>query len=225
MTKAWPAFLAAAIPLAFANRRAAPIERYCFLGCRGVIGGSGFLPWHLWQYALHGLHSCTSMWASPHRPVLKPSRDTGGHWDYLDLLRRGFSIWGYLWPLAYLGCMKASARRDRRSGCCWYGSPSPAVILPGANQARLYISMLYPAIALVLGWRWLSCSQSAWRWPWWLPSVSLLPSSAVPADGSPDVKQFALQAVQSLNPGEPIYVSNRFVPPTHSRSLQERHPF
>jgi 4-amino-4-deoxy-L-arabinose transferase-like glycosyltransferase len=229
MTKAWPGFLAAAIPLAFwliaGQLRSSAVASWAVAALLAVMV---ILPWHLWQYALHGppfLHEYVGVNLTG-RLLQAFEGNTGGPLDYLDLLRRGFSIWGYLWPLAYIwAAWKAFARRDRRSWLLlvWITLP---LLLFSLAQTKLgwYISMLYPAIALLLGLalaellteRLALALVAAVMLAWCLR----LP---VPADGSQDVKQFALQAVRSLPPGEPIYVSEQ-VCADHTRSFTSGTP-
>jgi 4-amino-4-deoxy-L-arabinose transferase-like glycosyltransferase len=215
MTKAWPGFLAAAIPLVFWSiagpRRLSAIASWAIAA---LLAAMIMLPWHLWQYALHGtpfLHEYVGVNLTG-RLLQAFEGNTGGPFNYLDILRRGFSIWGYLWPLAYLWAVwKATARGDRRSWLLLVWTTLPLLLFSLA-QTKLgwYISMLYPAIALLLG---LALAEL-------LPERLALTLVAavmfvcclrlpVPADGSRDVKQFALQAVRSLNPGEAIYVSEQ----------------
>ena len=215
MTKAWPGFLAAAIPIVFwliaGQLRPSAIASWAVAA---LLAGMVILPWHLWQYALHGppfLYDYVGTNLTG-RLLHAFEGNTGGPLNYLDILRRGFSIWGYLWPLAYIwAAWKASARGDRRSWLllAWITLP---LLLFSLAQTKLgwYISMIYPAIALVLG---LALAELLTeRLALALVAAVMLACCLrlpVPADGSPDVKQFALQAVQSLNPGEPIYVSQQ----------------
>jgi 4-amino-4-deoxy-L-arabinose transferase-like glycosyltransferase len=82
------------------------------------LAGMVILPWHLWQYALH------------ERPFFREyvgvnltgrlfhaiEGHTGGLLDYLESLRQGLSIWGYLYPLAYIWAVrKAWAQGKRRT--------------------------------------------------------------------------------------------------------------
>jgi 4-amino-4-deoxy-L-arabinose transferase-like glycosyltransferase len=215
MTKAWPGFLAAAIPLAFwliAGRlRSSAMAFWAVAALSAVMV---ILPWHLWQYALHGplfLHENVGVNLTG-RLFQAYEGNTGGPLDYLDLLRRGFSIWGYLWPLACAwAAWKAFARGDRRSWLLlvWITLP---LLLFSLAQTKLgwYISMLYPAIALLLG---LALAELLTeRLALALVAAVMLACCLrlpVPADGSQDAKQFALQAVRLLPPGEPIYVSEQ----------------
>jgi 4-amino-4-deoxy-L-arabinose transferase-like glycosyltransferase len=215
MTKAWPGFLAAAIPIVFwlitGQLRSSAIASWAVAA---LLAAVVILPWHLWQYALHGtpfLHEYVGVNLTG-RLLEAFEGNTGGPLDYLNILRRGFSIWGYLLPLAYTwAAWKASARGDRRSWLllAWITLP---LLLFSLAQTKLgwYISMLYPAIALLLG---LALAEL-------LTEHLALALVAVvmvvcclrlpmPADGSRDVKQFALQAAQLISPGEPIYVSEQ----------------
>jgi 4-amino-4-deoxy-L-arabinose transferase-like glycosyltransferase len=117
MTKAWPGFLAAAIAVIYRL-----ITRKCRLwlpaywAAAALLAGLVILPWHLWQYALYGPRFFSEYVAVNLTGRLFQSFEghTGGPSDYLALLRRGFSIWGYLWPLAYIWAVwRASMRGDR----------------------------------------------------------------------------------------------------------------
>ncbi len=229
MTKAWVGFLAAAIPFVYwlvaGRSRSSDVASWAVAA---LLAGIVILPWHLWQYALHGppfLHEYLGVNLTG-RLFQAFEGNTGGPLNYLDILRRGFSIWGYLWPLAYLWAVwKASARGDRRTRLLlvWITLP---LLLFSLAQTKLgwYISMIYPAIALLLG---LALAELLTeRLALGLVAVGMLVCCLrlpVPADGSPDVKQFALQAVRSLTPGEPIYVSQE-VCGTHTRSFTSGTP-
>jgi 4-amino-4-deoxy-L-arabinose transferase-like glycosyltransferase len=229
MTKAWPGFLAAAIPLVFwliAGRLGSSAMVFWAIAALSAV--MVMLPWHLWQYALHGppfLHEYVGVNLTD-RLFQAFEGNTGEPLDYLDLLRRGFSIWGYLWPLAYAwAAWKAFARGDRRSWMLlvWITFP---LLLFSVAQTKLgwYISMVYPAIALLLAVALaeLLTERSALA----LVAAVMLACCLrlpVPADGSRDVKQFALQAVRSLPPGEPIHVSEQ-VCADHTRSFNSIRP-
>jgi 4-amino-4-deoxy-L-arabinose transferase-like glycosyltransferase len=219
MTKAWPGCLAAAIPLVFwliaGPRRSNAIVLWTGAA---LLAAMVIMPWHLWQYALHGtpfLHEYVGVNLSD-RLFQNFEGNGGGPLHYLDVLRRGFSIWGYLWPLAYIwAAWQASAKGDRRAWMLlvWITLP---LLLFSLAQTKLgwYISMTYPAIALLLG---LALAELLTE------RLALVLVAAVmfvcclrlpvPTDGSPDVKQFALQAVQTVYPGEPIYVSEQVCTP------------
>jgi 4-amino-4-deoxy-L-arabinose transferase-like glycosyltransferase len=229
MTKAWPGFLAAAIPIVFwliaGQRRSNAIASWAVAA---LVAAMVILPWHLWQYALHGtpfLHEYVGVNLTG-RLLQAFEGNTGGPFNYLDILRRGFSIWGYLWPLAYIWAeWQASARGDRQSWLLlvWITLP---LLLFSLAQTKLgwYISMIYPAIALLLG---LTLAELLTeRLALSLVAAVMLVCCLrlpVPADGSQDVKQFALQAVQWLNPGEPIYVSEQ-VCAAHTQPFASRTP-
>jgi 4-amino-4-deoxy-L-arabinose transferase-like glycosyltransferase len=229
MTKAWVGFLAAAIPFAYwlvaGRSRSSDVASWAVAAS---LAGVVILPWHLWQYALHGppfLHEYMGVNITG-RFFQTLEGNTGGPLHYLDILRRGFSIWGYLWPLAYLWAVwKASARGDRRVRLLlvWVTLP---LLLFSLAQTKLgwYVSMIYPAIALLLG---LALAELLTeRLALGLVAVVMLVCCLrlpVPADGSPDVKRFALHTVRSLTPGEPIYVSQE-VCETHTRSFASGRP-
>jgi 4-amino-4-deoxy-L-arabinose transferase-like glycosyltransferase len=215
MTKAWAGLLAAAIPVVYwliAGRRQASDRASWAVAT--LLAGMVILPWHLWQYALHGapfVHEYAGVNLTG-RLFQAFEGNTGGPLNYLDTLRRGFSIWGYLWPLAYIwAAWQASARADQRSRLLlvWITLP---LLLFSLAQTKLgwYISMIYPAIALLLGLALaeLLTERLALALVTAVMFVCCL-RLPVPADGSPDVKQFARQAVQWLNTGEPIYVSEQ----------------
>jgi hypothetical protein len=215
MSKAWPGFLAAAIPFVFwlitAQRRSSAMA---FWAIAALLTAMIIMPWHLWQYALHGipfLHEYVGVNLAG-RLFQTFEGNTGGPLHYLDVLRRGFSIWGYLVPLAYIWvAWQASARGDRRAWLllAWITLP---LLLFSLAQTKLgwYISMTYPAIALLLGLALIELLTA---------HVALALVAAVmlvcclrlpvPTNGSRDVKQFALQAMPSLPFGEPIYVSEQ----------------
>jgi 4-amino-4-deoxy-L-arabinose transferase-like glycosyltransferase len=219
MTKAWPGFLAAAIPFVFwliaGQRRSSAMALWTVAA---LLATMVILPWHLWQYMLHG----TRFWYEyvgvnlTGRLFQTFEGNTGGPLHYLDVLRRGFSIWGYLWPPAYIwAAWQVSARGDRRTWLLLVWMTLPLLLFSLA-QTKLgwYISMIYPAIALLLG---LALAKLLTE------RLALVLAAAVmlvcclrlpiPTDGSPDVKQFALQVVPSLPPGEPIYVSEQVCMP------------
>jgi 4-amino-4-deoxy-L-arabinose transferase-like glycosyltransferase len=230
MTKAWPGFLAAAIPMVIwliaGQLRSSAFASWAAAALLAVMV---ILPWHLWQYSVHGppfLHEYVGVNLTG-RLSQALEGNSGGPLDYLDLLRRGLSIWGYLWPLAYVwAAWKAFARGDRRSWLllAWITLP---LLLFSLAQTKLgwYISMVYPAIALLLG---LALAELLTeRLALVLVAGVMLACCLrlpMPADGSQDVKQFALQAVRSLTPGEPIYVSEQ-VCADPTRSFTSDTPF
>jgi 4-amino-4-deoxy-L-arabinose transferase-like glycosyltransferase len=213
MTKAWPGLLAVAIPMAFCliagQPRSSAIASWAIAT---LLAAMVILPWHLWQYALHGppfLHEYVGV-----NLTSRLFQTFEGHREsplaYFDTLRRGFSIWGYLWPLAYLWALwKASARGERQTRLllAWITLP---LLLFSLAQTKLswYISMIYPAIALLLG---LALAELLTeRLALALVAAVMLVCCLrvpVPADGSQDVKPFALQTAQLLPAGKPIYVS------------------
>jgi 4-amino-4-deoxy-L-arabinose transferase-like glycosyltransferase len=215
MTKAWPGCLAAAMPLVFwlitGQCRSTAIALWAGAA---LLAAMVIMPWHLWQYALHGtpfLHEYVGVNLSG-RLFQTFEGNTGGPLHYLDVLRRGFSLWGYVWPLAYIWAVwQVSARGDRRTWLLlvWITLP---LLLFSLAQTKLgwYVSMAYPAIALLLGLTLAKLLTERLA----LCLVALVMFICclrlpVPTDGSSDVKQFALQAVQLLQPGKPIYVSEQ----------------
>jgi len=219
MTKAWPGFLAALIPGVFwlvaKPRRSSPIA---FWAAATLLAALVISPWHLYQYSLHGtpfLHEYVGINLTG-RVFQSFEGNTGGPLHYLDVLRRGLSIWGYLWPLAYVwAAWQAGVRGDRRAWLllAWITVP---LLLFSLAQTKLgwYISMTYPAIALLLGLALaeLLTERLALALVAMVTVVCCL-RLPIPAEGSRDVKQFALQATQSLPPEAPIYVSERVCMP------------
>jgi hypothetical protein len=169
------------------------------------------LPWHLWQYSLHGhqfLHEYVGV-NLPGRVFHTFEGHAGGPLDYLDILRHGFSIWGYLWPLAYIWTVwKALTRGDRSAWLLLSWITVPLVLFSTA-QTKLgwYISMIYPAVGLLVG---VALAELL------TDRMALGAIAAVlvvcclrlpmPVDGSRDVKQFAGQAVRAVTPADAIYV-------------------
>jgi 4-amino-4-deoxy-L-arabinose transferase-like glycosyltransferase len=213
MTKAWVGFLAAAIPLVYWLMAERPrLSDVVSWVVAMLLAGIVILPWHLWQYALHGppfLHEYLGINLTG-RLFQAFEGNAGGPLYYLDIARRGFSIWGYLWPLAYVWAVwKALAQGDRRMRLVLASITLPLLLFSLA-QTKLgwYISMIYPAIALLLG---LALAELLTeRIALGLVAAVMVVCCLrlpVPADGSQDVKQFALQAAQSVPPGESIYVS------------------
>jgi 4-amino-4-deoxy-L-arabinose transferase-like glycosyltransferase len=213
MTKAWAGLLAAAIPLVFwliaAQHRSIAITSW---GVGTLLAVVVILPWHLWQYLLHGplfVHEYVGINLTG-RLFHAFEGNTGGPLDYLDILRRGFSLWGYLLPLAYLWAVwKATVQGDRRMRLLLVWITLPLLLFSVARtKLGWYISMVYPAIALLLA---LTLAELLTeRLALGLAAaVMLVCCLRLPAaaDGSRDVKYFALQAVQSLHSVESIYVA------------------
>jgi 4-amino-4-deoxy-L-arabinose transferase-like glycosyltransferase len=213
MTKAWPGLLAAGIPMIFWLSAGQPRGRdIAAWALAALLAGLVILPWHLWQYVLHG----PQFWQEyvginlTGRLFQTFEGHTGSPWDYLDILRRGLSVWGYLWPLAYIWAVwRVFGKRDRRSSLLVVWTTLPLLLFSMA-QTKLgwYISMVYPAIALLLAMALAELVTE--RLALAVVAVVMLVCCLrlpAPADGSRDVKQFALQAVQLLAPAEPIYVA------------------
>jgi 4-amino-4-deoxy-L-arabinose transferase-like glycosyltransferase len=212
MTKAWPGLLAAAIPLVYwliVGQR--PLSAVTYGVVATVLAGMIILPWHFWQYALHGppfLREYVGINLTG-RLFQALEGHSGGTLVYLDILRQGLSVWGYLWPLAYIWAVwKALARSDRRTWLLLTWITLPLLLFSMAHtKLGWYISMIYPAIALLLGLALVELL--AGRLTLGLTAAVMVLCCLrlpVPADGSQAVKQFALQAIRSVNPGEPIYV-------------------
>ena len=224
MTKAWPGFLAAGIPMVYwliAGQRR--LSNTAYWAVATLLAGLLILPWHFWQFAWHGppfLHDYAGVNLTGR--LFRAFEDhTGSPLVYLDILRRGLSIWGYVWPLVYIWAVwKAIAQGDRRMRflLVWITLP---LLLFSVAQTKLgwYISMIYPAIALLLGLAFVELLTE--RLALGVVVVVMFGCCLrvpAPADGSQDVKLFALQAAQSVTPGEPIYVSQEVCTP-HLRAF------
>jgi 4-amino-4-deoxy-L-arabinose transferase-like glycosyltransferase len=156
MTKAWPGFFALVIPLEYwlltRPRRSRQTGYWIIAGaCTGII----MLPWHLWQYWTHGALFLQDFVGV--NLLGRPSQVIEAHDEgplfYLDIVRRGFYLWGSVWLLAYVwGVRKAWHQGDRRMWLLLSWVTGPLVLFSMA-QTKLgnYINMIYPAIALLLG--------------------------------------------------------------------------
>jgi hypothetical protein len=128
---------------------------------------------------------------------------------YLDTLRRGFSIWGYLWPLSYIWAGWKTIKGEKGAGLLFSWITLPLLLFSLAQtKIGWYIIMIYPAVALLLGLALaeLLTDRLALGVVAGVMLVCCL-RLPVPANGSRDVKQFALQAAQSVAPGESIYLT------------------
>jgi 4-amino-4-deoxy-L-arabinose transferase-like glycosyltransferase len=212
LTKAWPGLLAALISglyLLLRHQTWAPHRRHVAVAC--LLAGLVILPWHLWQYSLHG----PQFWREyagfnvVERLFQTLEEHSGGPLFYAGVVRRGFSIWGYLWPLAYLwGAWKAWRRQEAGALLllAWITIP---LVLFSAAQTKLgwYISMIYPAVALLIAIA-LSDLLSS-RLALAGVAVGMLACCLrlpVPADGAPDVKRFAPLVAQYVRPDQAVYV-------------------
>jgi 4-amino-4-deoxy-L-arabinose transferase-like glycosyltransferase len=229
MTKAWPGFLAAGLALVYwliAGQRRVSDSAYWVVAA--LLAGLLIVPWHLWQFTVHGhpfVHDYVGINLTG-RLFRTFEGNTGSPLNYVDILRRGFSIWGYVWPLMYIwAAWRAIARGDQRMKLLLVWITVPLMLFSVA-QTKLgwYISMIYPAIALLLGLALAALFTERWA----LGIVAVVMGVCclrvpAPADGSRDVKQFALQAEQSIIPGEPLYVSQEICTP-HIRAFTSDAP-
>jgi 4-amino-4-deoxy-L-arabinose transferase-like glycosyltransferase len=191
----------------------------------GVCVGVVILPWHLWQYWMHG-----SLFLQDYVGVNLISRLSQAierhqepPWFYLNILRKGFSIWGYLWPLAYLwGVRKAWQHDDRRLWLLLAWITGPLLVFSIA-QTKLgwYISMIYPAIALLLALALAELVTARVA----LGVVAVVMAVCcirlpVTVNGAPGVREFAAYVAQQTAPGDTIYVFERVCEP-HGLSLPD----
>jgi 4-amino-4-deoxy-L-arabinose transferase-like glycosyltransferase len=215
MTKAWPGLFAFVIPLGYwllTNSRQACQPTYWAIA--EVSAGIMILPWHLWQYWLHG-----SLFLQEYVGVNligRLSHALEGHreppWFYLDVLRRGFPVWGWLWPLGYLwGVRRAWQQGDRRMWLLLSWVTGPLVLFSIA-QTKLgwYISMIYPAIALLIGLALAELLTDRVAFGVIAAAMAVccirLP---IAGDYSPGVKPLAAYVAQYPDPDGRIYVVER----------------
>jgi 4-amino-4-deoxy-L-arabinose transferase-like glycosyltransferase len=213
MTKAWPGLFAAGIAFLYwliAGEHRRDYAAYWLMAA--LLAGLLILPWHLWEFAMHGspfVHDYIGVNLSG-RLFGAFEGHSGSPLDYVDILRRGFSVWAYACPLAYVWAVwRATTRGDRRLRLLLVWITLPLVAFSMA-QTKLgwYISMIYPAITLLLGLALVELFTERWA-PGLVAALMLVCCLRLPplADGSGDVKLFALQAAQSVIQGEPVYVS------------------
>jgi 4-amino-4-deoxy-L-arabinose transferase-like glycosyltransferase len=218
LTKAWPGLLALFIALAYRFlTRSGQRRDLDYWNIAGVLAAAVILPWHLWQYSLHG-HLFLREYVGfnlVERVLQTLEEHEGGPWFYLEVVRRGFSVWGYVLPLAYLwGVWRALGKRDRGPVLLlsWVAIP---LILFSIAQTKLgwYINMIYPPLALLLAIALVDLLTE--RVALGVVAVAMalcclrLPA---PADGSPDVKAFARDAAQFLRSGTAVYVIKSVCP-------------
>jgi hypothetical protein len=215
MTKAWPGLFAFTIPLGYwlltSPRQARALP---YWGIAGVCAVIVMLPWHLWQYAMHGelfLREYVGVnLIGRMSQVIEDNRQPA--WFYLNMLRQGFPVWGYLWPLAYVWSVRTVWRQgDRRLWLLLVWITAPLLVFSMA-QTKLgwYINMIYPAVALLLalGLSSLVPDRIALGI---VAAVMAICCIRLPAgfDGAPGVPSLAASVVQQTAPGETIYVYER----------------
>ena len=229
MTKAWAGFFGAAIALIYwliAGQRRGSNSAYWAMAA--LLAGLLIVPWHLWQFASHGqpfVHDYVGVNLTS-RLSQAFEGNAGSPLNYVDILRRGFSIWGYVWPLAYIwGVWRGIAQGDRRMKLLVVWITLPLVVFSVA-QTKLgwYISMIYPAMALLLG----SALVALFTERWALGVVAVVMSVCclrlpAPANGAQDVKEFGLHVAQTVIPAEPIYLSQEVCTP-HIRAFTSNAP-
>ncbi|MDQ3829382.1 MAG: glycosyltransferase family 39 protein [Candidatus Tectomicrobia bacterium] len=212
LTKAWPGLFAMLIALPYWHlTRRGQTSHLGYWTVAVILAAAVALPWHLWQYSLHG-HFFLREYVGFNlleRVLQTVEMHHGGPFFYLSVIRRGFSIWGYALPLAYLlGVWRAWRKGDQGAVLllCWVAIP---LLLFSIAQTKLgwYINMVYPPLALLLAIA-LADLLGA-RVALGVVAIGMLACclhSPAPADGSPDVKAFAREALQIVNPGDALYV-------------------
>jgi 4-amino-4-deoxy-L-arabinose transferase-like glycosyltransferase len=212
LTKAWPGLFAVLIALVYwLLIRRGQTRHLGYWTAAGALAAAVALPWHLWQYSMHGdlfLREYVGF-NLVERVFQTVEMHHGGPFFYLYLIRRGFLIWGYILPLAYLwGVWRVWYKGDQRTVLllCWVAIP---LILFAIAQTKLgwYINMTYPPLALLLAIALadLLTARAALA----VVAVGMLVCCLHlpnPADGSPDVKAFAQEAVHILSPDHSLYV-------------------
>jgi 4-amino-4-deoxy-L-arabinose transferase-like glycosyltransferase len=223
MTKAWPGLLAAGIPLLYRTlargrgRQEHPPRIGLWIAA-GLVALTIALPWHLWQYRLYGgefLREYVGLNLMGRVfQVVEEHRESPLF--YVDVVRQGFSIWGYLGAPAFLWALwKGIGRGERRAWLLLSWITLPLALFSLA-QTRLgwYIGMVYPAVALLIAGALAELLTARVALGLIAPVMLLccirLP---VPADGSPDVKAFAPRVMHLVPPGETISVVQPACPP------------
>jgi 4-amino-4-deoxy-L-arabinose transferase-like glycosyltransferase len=212
LTKAWPGLFAVVIVVLYrvlATKTSARANGYWAVA--GLLAVGLILPWHLWQYSRYGQPFLREYigFNLVERAFQALEEHGGGPLFYLDVVRRGFSIWGYFWPLASLWALwKAWRWRNRGSVLllCWMTLPL-ALFSLAQTKIGWYMNMVYPAVALLMA---IALADAL------TDHVALGVVTAVmvacciqlpaPADGSPDVKPFAPLAQQYIGPGATVQV-------------------
>jgi len=219
MTKAWPGGLALVLPFVYwlCTRHGRPQHLGYWL-MAGGLAGLVALPWHLWEFTVYGnlflenyfgLNLVGRLFRHIEQDPLPP-------YFYLDKVRRGFSLWGYLWPFAYLwGVWQACKYSNRPLWLLLIWITLPLVLFSLAQTKQgWYISMVYPGIALLLGLVLVDrlTDQVA------LAVVAVVMGLCcirlpVGVDGAPGVKPFAPHVAQYVAPNAPLYVFERSCTP------------
>jgi hypothetical protein len=183
-------------------------------GCAGVI----IFPWYLWQSWMHG-----SLFVQEYvgfNLIGRMSHTIEGHWEppwfYLNILRRGFSIWGYLWPLAYLWAVRRAWQQGDRRLWLLLGWITVPLLVFSIAQTKLgwYIGIVYPAVALLLGLALTELLTERLAFGV-VAAVMAVCCIRLPMalEGSPGMRPFAASVAQHVAPGETIYAFERICKP------------
>jgi 4-amino-4-deoxy-L-arabinose transferase-like glycosyltransferase len=212
LTKAWPGLFAVLIALAYRLlTRKGRMPDLGFWGIAGVLAAAVILPWHLWQYNMHGrlfLREYVGL-NLMERVFHVIEENQGGPWFYLDVVRRGFSVWGYVLPPASLWAVWRAWRKGDRGAVLLLSWVAIPLLLFSIAQTKLgwYINLIYPPLALLLAIA--LADLLSHRVALGVVAVGMVVCCLrvpAPADGSPDVKAFARAAAQVLSAGDRVYV-------------------
>lgn len=216
MTKAWPGLLAGLVPFVYRCGvgllgRERCSARMAYWSVAGLLAGLLILPWHLWEYALYGSLFWREYGGSNlmGRVFEVVEEHLGGPLFYLDVIRQGFSLWGFLGVPAYLWTLWRGFGQGDRRACLLLSWITVPLLLFSVAQTKLgwYIAMVYPPVALMLAvaLAQLLTARVAFGV---MAAITLLCCIRLPtpADGSPDVKAFAPYAEQFVGHEQVLYV-------------------
>jgi 4-amino-4-deoxy-L-arabinose transferase-like glycosyltransferase len=212
MTKAWPGGFALVIPFIYwLFTRPSRSYQIRYWITAGVVAGVVSLPWHLWQYWVHGypfFHEYVSVNLTGRLSgrIDQPPR---GPLFYLEILRRGFSYWAVLGALAYLwGVWRALRQRDRWTWLLLSWITLPLLVFSLAQtKLNWYISPIYPALALLIGTALaeLLTDRVAFGMVGVVMAICCIRFAGL-ADGSPEVKQFVPHVAPYIETAATVYV-------------------
>ena len=217
MTKSWPALFAIIILVLFSTvgNRSYPKQLKSWT-IAAVFAGAIILPWHLWELWHYGndfIHEYITVNLIG-RVSSTIQNNSESRFFYLDVISRGFPLWKFVLPLAYMWAIWLAFKKaslSYRFLLIWITVPLLAFSI---SQTKLpwYIIVIYPALALITA---IALTE-------WIGSRTALSGVAVmmalycirlpiPSDGSPEVKQFA-KAAKEIKVDTVIYTASREFP-------------